>query len=254
MHGNAMEIRGVAKKFGHHVALDTLHLTVSAGEFFGLVGGNGAGKTTLIKGILGLYPFDTGHVRIFGVDHLLVHARRHVAYLPERFHPPRFLAGYEFLRHMTRLHGRVWDRHAAEAISVALDMAASTLNKPVRTLSKGMTQKLGLAACLLSNKPLLLLDEPMSGLDPKARVLLKRHLFDQKRKAGTTLFFNTHLLADVAEMCDRMGILNRGGLCFVGTPDDCLTRYGGATLEEAYLRCIQADDRDSNGKNAENRP
>ncbi|MEO5362299.1 MAG: ABC transporter ATP-binding protein [Magnetococcus sp. DMHC-8] len=236
----AIDVKTVRKHFGTQVALDGLDLAVVRGEFFGLVGGNGAGKTTLIKCILDFCQLDGGEIHIFGLNRSVVQARAPLSYLPERFSPPHFLTGREFLRTMADLYGNIWENAAAEEVSLALDMEPTALDKPIRTLSKGMTQKLGLAACLLSGKALLLLDEPMSGLDPQARILLKRRLLHLKQVQGTTVFFNTHLLADVAEICDRMGILHRGRLRFVGTPTDCLAHFGGATLEEAYLRCIQA--------------
>ncbi|MBF0582685.1 MAG: ABC transporter ATP-binding protein [Magnetococcales bacterium] len=240
MNDAAIAVTGVCKAFDSQIALDGVELEIMPGEFFGLVGGNGAGKTTLIKCILDFCQLDQGTIHLFGLNHRLVQARAPLSYLPERFNPPHFLSGREFLRTMAKFYGNPWHDTAAEELAVALDMEPSAWDKPIRALSKGMTQKLGLAASLLSGKALLLLDEPMSGLDPQARILLKRRLLHLKQSAGTTLFFNTHLLADVAEICDRMGILHRGRLHFVGTPTTCLTQYGGASLEEAYLRCIQA--------------
>lgn len=238
---SAITTTGVSKKFGQQMALDNLDLSIAEGEFFGLVGGNGAGKTTLIKCILDFCQLEAGTIELFGIDRALVHSRQCLAYLPERFSPPHFLTGREFLRYMAKLYGNSWDNAAAEEVSSALDMDPVALDKSIRALSKGMTQKLGLAACLLSGKALLLLDEPMSGLDPKARILLKRRLLSLKEACATTLFFNTHLLVDVAEICDRMGILHAGHLQFIGTPAACLQQYGGTTLEEAYLRCIQTE-------------
>jgi ABC-2 type transport system ATP-binding protein len=110
--------------------------------------------------------------------------------------------------------------------------------KPVRDYSKGMTQKLGLAACLLSRKAIQVLDEPTSGLDPKARALLKREL-KALRDAGGTVFFSSHALADVEEICDRMAVLHGGLLRFAGTPAELVARYGGAGLEAAFLECIE---------------
>ena len=102
-----------------------------------------------------------------------------------------------------------------------------------------MAQKLGLAACFLSRKDLIILDEPMSGLDPKARILVKRYLQSLKEQ-GHTLFFSTHMLADVAELCDRMGILHEGRLRFIGSPGACCEAFGAESLEQAYLNCIAA--------------
>ena len=100
-----------------------------------------------------------------------------------------------------------------------------------------MAQKLGLIACFLSGKPLLVLDEPMSGLDPKARALVKAKL-RTLHEGGVTIFFSTHLLADVAELCDRMAVLHEGRVLFSGSPLECRERWGAGTLEEAYLACV----------------
>jgi ABC-2 type transport system ATP-binding protein len=120
-----------------------------------------------------------------------------------------------------------------------LDLDPSALSKSVRDYSKGMAQKLGLAACFLSGKSLFVLDEPMSGLDPKARLLVKRHL-RACRSEGRTIFISTHMLSDVEELCDRMGILHAGKLRFVGSPLECRDAYAAETLEEAYLSCISS--------------
>jgi ABC-2 type transport system ATP-binding protein len=102
-----------------------------------------------------------------------------------------------------------------------------------------MSQKLGLAACLASGRDLLVLDEPMSGLDPKARALLKQHLMET-HAAGRTLLFSTHQLSDVAQLCDRVAILHEGRIRFVGTPLECCGNYDCDDFEQAYLRCIEA--------------
>jgi ABC-2 type transport system ATP-binding protein len=100
-----------------------------------------------------------------------------------------------------------------------------------------MGQKLGLAACLLSNKVLMVFDEPMSGLDPRARALLKRCLLELKQQ-GKTLFYSTHLLEDVVALCDRVIILHDGNICFSGTPRECCARYKADNFEAAYLACV----------------
>jgi ABC-2 type transport system ATP-binding protein len=138
---------------------------------------------------------------------------------------------------MAKLHGRIYDSTEAEAICHLVDLNTSALNQSVRAYSKGMAQKLGLAACFLSDKRLLVLDEPMNGLDPKARAYLKQHLLALRAK-GTTLFFSTHLLADVEVLCHRIAILHEGQLRFVGTPIACCTLFAAQDLEQAYLKCI----------------
>ncbi len=218
--------------------MNAVDLSVAAGEFFAFVGANGAGKTTLIKGLLDFVRIDGGRIDIFGQSHLLTAAREPLAYLPERFMPPYFLNGRGFLTYMMHLFRLDYSQEEAVAVLTDLDLDPAALDKPVRTYSKGMTQKLGLAACFLSGKKLLLLDEPMSGLDPKARVLLKRKLLSLKA-AGRSLFFSTHLLADVEELCDRMAIIHSGRILFVGSPQRCRQLYPGNTLEESFIQCIE---------------
>jgi ABC-2 type transport system ATP-binding protein len=233
----ALSFTGVSKAYGATRALDELTLEVRRGELFGLVGGNGAGKTTLIKCLLDFCEVDSGEIRLFGVSHRITDARRELAFLPERFNPPYYLTGRDFLRYMAEMHRTPYEEKRVAETFERLDLAPSALMKPVRTYSKGMTQKLGLAACLLSRKALQVLDEPTSGLDPKARALLKREL-KALRDARGTVFFSSHALADVEEICDRMAVLHGGQLRFAGTPAALVARYGSASLEAAFLQCI----------------
>jgi ABC-2 type transport system ATP-binding protein len=138
---------------------------------------------------------------------------------------------------MLKLRGQTYQSAEVEAMLQALDLDFSALIKPVRAYSKGMTQKIGLAASFLSGRALYVLDEPMSGLDPRARALLKRHLQGMKTQ-GRTVFFSSHALSDVEEICERMAILHQGSLRFVGTPAECCQKYGAANLEQAFMNCI----------------
>lgn len=233
----AIRFDNVRKRYAAQTVIDDANLAVARGEFLGLVGVNGAGKTSLIKSLLDFSSIDAGSISIFGVSHRDPAARARLAYLPERFLPPHYLTGAEFLRYMANLHGADYDVAAVDAIFATLDLDPSALSKPVRQFSKGMAQKLGLAACFLSGKDLLVLDEPMSGLDPKARALLKRYLHELKAQ-GRTLFFSTHMLHDVEELCDRIAILHGGKLRFVGSPAECRAKFSAANLEQAYLACI----------------
>ena len=235
----AISFSGVTKSYGATPALDDLGLEVRRGELFGLVGGNGAGKTTLIKCLLDFCEIDAGEIRLFGASHRLTSSRRELAFLPERFNPPYYLTGRDFLRYMARMHRGTYAEERVAGIFERLDLELSALTRPARTYSKGMTQKLGLAACLLSGKPLQVLDEPTSGLDPKARALLKRAL-SAVRDAGGTVFFTSHALADVGEICDRMAVLHGGRLRFAGTPADLIARHSSRDLEGAFLDCIAA--------------
>jgi ABC-2 type transport system ATP-binding protein len=233
----AIRISNVAKRYARLRVLEGLDLEMGRGEFFGLVGVNGAGKTTCIKGLLDFTAIDAGSVEIFGVPHRETRAREHLAFLPERFLPPYYLTGRDFLDYMARLHGRSSSEDERHEMCGRLDLDTEALAKSVREYSKGMAQKLGLAACFLSGKALLVLDEPMSGLDPKARILVKRHL-ESCHSGGQSIFISTHMLSDVEELCDRMGILHAGKLRFMGSPEECRRTYSSDTLEEAYLSCI----------------
>lgn len=234
----ALRFAQVTKNYGDTRALAEFSLDVRQGEFFGLIGVNGAGKTTLIKCLLDFCDADGGSIEIFGVPHRLTTARARLAFLPERFNPPFYLTGRDFLQYMLKLHRAPYDETRVERMFNALDLDFGALTKPARTYSKGMTQKLGLAACLLSGKDLYVLDEPTSGLDPKARALFKREL-TRLRDTRCTVFFSSHALADVEETCDRVGIVHEGQLRFAGTPDELRRRSGGSrNLEQAFLDCI----------------
>lgn len=233
----ALEIQQLAKNYGKLPVLQPLNLTVQRGECFGLVGKNGAGKTTLIKCLLDFCDIDGGAIHILGTPHHENRARKPLAFLPESFLPPHALTGRDFLQYMLALRELPYDEEQAQAMCSALDLDPQALSRQARSYSKGMTQKLGLAACFLSQAELFVLDEPMSGLDPKARALLKRQLALLKQ-AGKTVFFSSHVLADVEEICDRMAILHDGQLAFIGTATGCREQYQANTLEEAYLACI----------------
>lgn len=233
----AIRFSKVGKSYAGVAALSELSLEVRRGEFFGLVGVNGAGKTTLIKCLLDFCDADRGAIEIFSVPHRATAARARLAFLPERFSPPFYLTGRDFLRYMLKLYRTPYDWAEVARMFGALDLDPSALDRPARHYSKGMTQKLGLAACLLSGKDLYVLDEPTGGLDPKARALLKGELA-ALRRSGRTAFLTSHALSDVAEMCDRMAVLHAGHLRFAGTPRELTTRYGATDLEQAFLACI----------------
>lgn len=241
MHTHAIDIQQLVKGFRSHWILKGVDLQVKSGECFGLVGINGAGKTTLIKSLLDFCHIDAGSIRIFGTPHQQTSARKDLAFLPERFTPPYYLSGREFLRYMAKLHAVHYERNEVERVFHHLDLDLECLSRPVRTYSKGMAQKLGLASCFLSDRNLLLLDEPMSGLDPKARALFKDYLLHTRRR-DQTLFFTTHLLNDVESLCDRLAILHQGNVRFIGSPVECCRHYSANNLEHAYLRAIGVND------------
>lgn len=238
----AIHYQNVHKQLAGMTVLRGVDLCILPGELFGLVGVNGAGKTTLLKCLFDFCTPDAGSIAIFGQSHRHSAARAPLSFLPERFQAPYYLSGRDFLRYLLSLHKVGYDERAAQAAAAALDLAPDALRRPARDYSKGMMQKLGLAACLLSGKQQLVLDEPMSGLDPKARALFKQAL-RQLRAQGRGAFLTSHALADVDELCDRMAILHAGRMVFTGTPEQCRQRHGGtpgASLEQAFLNCIAA--------------
>jgi ABC-2 type transport system ATP-binding protein len=233
----AIRFRNTTRRYGVQRAVEDVTFDVQPGECFGLVGGNGAGKTTLLKCMLDFMPAHAGSIEIFGVPYNETRARAKIAFLPERFVPPYYLTGEDFLRYMLKLHERPYDAKATAAILENLDLDQSALRKPVRAYSKGMNQKLGLAMCFLSDKELLVLDEPTTGLDPKARALFKTQIRCAVAR-GRSVLLTSHSLADVEEMCQRMALLHQGRLLFLGSPQALREQFDAPTLEAAYLACI----------------
>ncbi len=236
--GPALRGAGLVKRYGERPALRGVDLEVRAGAAFALVGANGAGKTTLIKCVLDLSAPQAGRIELFGVDHRRAEARARLCYLPERFAPPHFLRGREFLAMTAALSGQPYDHARAAALAGELELDPEALERPARELSTGMAQKLGLAASFLAARDLVVLDEPMSGLDPASRVAVKAVLA-RLRREGRTLFLTTHVLSDVEELCEDMAVLDQGRLRFHGAPAALCARHGEPALERAFLRCLR---------------
>ena len=180
--------------FANRSVLNGISLSVSPGQIYGLIGLNGEGKTTLIKTALGLRTPQAGEVRVFGLPQDDDRARAHVAYLPERFDPPWFLSGMDFVSFSARLYGRTPAKEDVMAYADSLGLDRAALSRRAGTYSKGMRQKLGLIATLATGCDFMILDEPMSGLDPRARVQVKNLLLAQKT-LGKTIFLSGGCLA-----------------------------------------------------------
>lgn len=234
-------INGIHKTFNTNKVLEDISFSLEEGEIFGLIGLNGAGKTTLIKIILNLLNADKGNAKIFDLDSSSVEARSKLCYLPEKFQPSRYLKGREFLSFALSYYNRQLDLAQAKEMAAAFDLRPEMLDARVGAYSKGMGQKLGLLSAFLADVPFLILDEPMSGLDPSARIKLKRMLLDARKK-GASIFFSSHILSDIDEICDRIGIIHNGKLLYVGTPQAFKKEYGDNSLEIAFLRSIGAED------------
>ena len=235
-----IRFNGICKRFGKAGVLQDVTFRVAPGATVGLVGVNGAGKTTILKCLLDFCSVDGGRIDIFGIPHHSARSRQTLTYLPERFTPPHYLSGREFLQFIQSVTGLPPENASAEESASQFGLDREALDRPVRLLSKGMTQKLGLAACMLSGRKLMVLDEPMSGLDPKARAQVKR-VFRELKEKGRTLFFTSHSLADIEEICDHMLVLHHGQIAFSGQPRELSRKFGDVDLELAFLRCIGSD-------------
>lgn len=229
-------VHGVRRVAGGKPVLNSVDLEVKVGKTVALVGANGAGKSTLIRTILDLRAAHGGTITLGGRPNTDRHARAAVAYLPERFQPPTYLSGNEFLDYMLALYGVAPASQGAREAAAALGLGADALARPVATYSKGMGQLLGLTACIASGRPLLIFDEPMDGLDPAARVRLRQAL-DVRRSEGASVLFSTHLLSDAAEFADRVAILHDGRIAAEGSVAELCARFGANDLESAYLHC-----------------
>jgi len=235
---NAIDFNEVCKRFGGHAALRSVSFAVPSGSIFGLVGLNGAGKTTLIKSLMDFSFPDSGEILIFARPATEAMTRGAVAYLSERFVPPAYLTGSEYLQMMSRLYGVDCGNERMEAAATAIDLDVKYLTKRVSSFSKGSGQKLGIAAVLLSEQRLLVLDEPMSGLDPRARTCLKGQIKAAQLR-GATVLFSSHSLADVDELCDSFAVLHEGAIRFLGGAAELRSRTGAATLDAAFLKVIE---------------
>ncbi|MBK9261865.1 MAG: ABC transporter ATP-binding protein [Polyangiaceae bacterium] len=211
-----IQVRDLRKTFrigllGRRVeAVKGVSFEVRRGEIFGFLGPNGAGKTTTIKMLTGLIKPTAGEAFLFGARVPSAEARRRIGFLPENPYVYPYLTPREFVSLCGRLSGlsgkTLADRAASMLGKVGIAYAA---DRPVRRLSKGMLQRTGLAAALVSDPELLILDEPMSGLDPVGRKEV-RDIILEERSSGRTIFFSTHILSDVETMCDRVTILREG--------------------------------------------
>lgn len=234
-----LKISEISKSFADKLVLDKVSFSVKENEIFGFIGLNGIGKTTLIKIILDLLDQEHGEAEIFGVSRLLPEARKRMCYLPEKFQPSQHLKGEEFVKFVLDFYKKKYDPEEARRICETLDLKFEVLKQKVTKYSKGMTQKLGLLAVFLSQADLVILDEPMSGLDPKARIALKRELITYK-ESGKTIFFSSHILSDMDEICDSIAVLNNSKIVYEGNPQDFKSKHEEDVLEKAFLKEIKA--------------
>lgn len=240
----AIEIENLSKtfkgpRFNKFEALKHLDLAVEMGEVFGFLGPNGAGKSTTIKSIMGLITPTAGNISICGIPSTDSASRKVVGYLPENPSYYDQLTACEYLSFVGKMFGMQSSRIAAEMGNVLMLLGLKeAADRPIRTYSKGMVQRLGIAQALLHDPDVFIFDEPMSGLDPLGRSLVK-DIISEMKKRGKCVFFSTHITSDVELICDRVGILLHGELQLVERVDEILSRgitgYSIRTAQENSL-------------------
>ncbi|MFP4012647.1 MAG: ABC transporter ATP-binding protein [Chitinispirillaceae bacterium] len=227
----------LVKNYGKNMALDGVSFEVAKGEAFALLGPNGAGKTTIIKVLLDFSRADHGTARINGLPSTKSESRKKVGYLAENIRLPQHLNAVDFLKRTAALRD---ENEAADRILPLLEKVGLKGKETFRTLgySKGMKQRLGLAAALLCDPQVLILDEPSTGLDPIGIREFRLILEDLKNR-GVTILLNSHVLSEVERLCDSAAIMNRGKILVKGRLSELVK--DGETLEDVFVRYVSAD-------------
>ena len=236
--GSAVYIDSVSRSFGSVKAVDGLSLVLAPGEIVGFLGTNGAGKTTTIKMTLGLLAPTSGTVKVLGGDPSDPRVRSHIGYMPEvaTYYP------YLDARELLSFYGGICGldaktvRKRTDELLDAVGLADAA-KRPLKTYSKGMLQRAGIAQALLNDPDLLVLDEPFTGLDPLARIHFRELLLDLKRR-GKTVFFSSHELGETELLCDRVAIMKKGHCVYQGPVRD-LAGDGAANLERLFLKTLE---------------
>lgn len=231
-------LNSVSKTFGSLTAVDNVTFRVGAGEFFALLGPNGAGKTTLVRLLLDFVRPTRGSVFIDGIPAANPEARRRVGYLAEDHKLPPQLSGREYLRRHAALIGL-----AGKAARMEMDRLLELVSMKGRetekatAYSKGMKQRIGLAAAMLGQPKLLILDEPVSGLDPIG-IRDVRQILEGLHHSGVTVFLNSHLLSEVEKTCRTIAIMNRGAILVKDSIDSVIAEQ--ETLEDVFIKYLSA--------------
>jgi ABC-2 type transport system ATP-binding protein len=241
-----IELKQITKKYGDFRAVDNLNLTVARGEIFGFLGPNGAGKTTTIKMIAGILEPSAGTITIGGIDILKQPeaAKRKIGFIPDRPYLYEKLTGMEFLKFTADLYGvpnEIYRQNARK--NLAMFSLADWSDELIESYSHGMKQRLIMSAALLHEPEIIIVDEPMVGLDPAAIIMVKE-LFQNMARNGVSVFMSTHTLAVAEDVCDRVGIIHHGRLIASGTTAD-LRREANVTdtdLEKIFLNLTSTEN------------
>lgn len=238
-------LKGVTKRYGEFTALSDLSLDIRPGEVFGLLGPNGAGKTTTVKLLCGLIAADAGKIEVAGHDVLAepLEARRGIGFVPDGAPLYPNLSARQHLTLVGRLHGMETERVQSESerLLAALDLGERG-DEPIGNFSRGMRQKAALACALLHRPKLLILDEPLSGLDAPTTAVIKEVLAGWAKR-GASVLYTSHLLDVVERVCDRMAILAAGKLVALGSMEELRTQAGqDGTLEQVFGTLADTED------------
>lgn len=225
-----IEIRDLCKRYGKFMALDHFNLSIERGELFGFVGSNGAGKTTMLRILSGLLPADSGEIMVSGIDAIRdnEHLKERIGYVPDFFGVYDNLRVTEYMEFYASVYGINGER--AEALCMELLNMVNLENKAdvmVDTLSRGMKQRLCLARSLVNDPEILILDEPVSGLDPRARIEIKK-LLRTFHDMGKTIIISSHILSELAELCTTIGIIEQGRMVLKGSMEEITYQVNAA--------------------------
>ena len=234
---SVVEIRGVSRRFGDVMAVDNLTLSLGTGEIMGFLGANGAGKTTTIKMLLGLIRPSSGTVSVLGGDPSDAKVRAKIGYMPEIAYYYPYLNARELLAFYGGLCGMDGKTIRARTDELLATVGlADAAKRPLKTYSKGMLQRAGIAQALLHDPDLLVLDEPFTGLDPLARIHF-RELMHRLREQGKSIFFSSHELGETELLCDKVAIMKAGQAVYQG-PVRQLAGDGERNLERFFLEVL----------------
>ena len=243
---SAVELKGVAKRYGEILAVDNMDLTINPGEIFGLLGPNGSGKSTTLKMLLGLVQPDYGSVNVLGLDVQkdAVAVKQLVGYVPESPRLYEFLTGIEYLDFIGDIYGMKTEEKSARINEYlkALELEGRE-GDMISSYSGGMKQKVALISAFLHRPKLLVLDEPLSGLDPRSAKIVKDLLHELKAQGVTTLM-STHVLEIAQAICDRIAIMYHGKLLALGSMDELRKKASmpGSGLEDIFLKLTGTGD------------
>lgn len=231
-----IKIFKISKLYGKEKIVDNLSLTITKGEVFGFLGPNGAGKTTTIKMLVGLSKPDSGKITVDKKNPADVATREEIGFMPEDPYFYDHLSGIEFLTFCGQLCEKSQKRNKGYYTQLLDNVGLyDAKNKMLKTYSKGMKQRLGIASAIVNDPEYIFLDEPLDGLDPIGRREIKQIILDLKKRKKT-IFFNSHILADVEEICDQIGIIDKGKLVYAGS----ISKFKGKkTLEEKFVEVIE---------------